>query len=456
MSRSFVGIPVLSRVGSERKGLTLSLQRLLPGALMLMLTANLARIPVARGGSKDAPLLLNDLVVLGMLFLGTLMVLQRRSLRLDTVAALGIVFALVGAFSTLAAGPRFGLNAYELLFSSAYLLRWLLYFGLYLYVLNFVGREEVEFIENALLRAVLVFSCFGIVQSLLFPGFAQMVYPDAALYTGWDPQGHRLVSSFLDPNFAGIFIVIGLMLYLARAAYGEPIPPIPVGLLFTGLILTLSRGSILAFVLGLSAILFVRRPAGRLLRLLLAFGFTLLAASPWIIRFALSFHKFSIDGSALARVVSWVRAGRALVAHPILGVGFNTYGFVQDRFGGDTMGNASFGLDGGLLFIAVMTGFLGFSIYLGMLGVVLVRCRRIWRRTTETPRHRALALGVAAATVAVVFQSLFVNSLLYPSLMETLWILWALPALILRVSAGTERPRNQNTLDLPLRSETQP
>ena len=57
----------------------------------------------------------------------------------------------------------------------------------------------------------LAFAGFGIVQSAFLPNFAQRIYPDARLYLDWDPQGHRLVSTFLDPNFAGAFILLRKM-----------------------------------------------------------------------------------------------------------------------------------------------------------------------------------------------------------------------------------------------------
>ena len=205
----------------------------------------------------------------------------------------------------------------------------------------------------------------GILQSIFLPGFAQIVFPDAALYTQWDPQGRRLVSTFLDPNLAGGLIMVVLLLICARLVSGEPVPLWKPGLLVTALVITMSRSSILAFLVGLAVIgLLVRRVTWRALAgsiLAIAVG---LMAAPWLLRMADSFGKLSLsDGSLLTRFVNWGRALRVLADHPIVGVGFNTYGFVQLRYGFGDMVMSSFGLDGGLLFIAVMTGFVGVTLY---------------------------------------------------------------------------------------------
>jgi hypothetical protein len=129
-------------------------------------------------------------------------------------------------------------------------------------------------------------------------------------------------------------------------------------------------------------------------------------------------------------------------------VGFNTFGFAARAYGYEIGGKFSFGLDGGLLFIAVMTGVVGLNFYCAMLFAVLRRCRAVYRQVERTPDERGLALGVAAVTVAIVVHSTFLNSLLYPFLMEVLWVLWALVFLLQRqeaeeVRAGTE-PRGSN------------
>lgn len=393
-------------------------------ALALMITAQLARVPVLSSTAKDAPILLNDLLVVLVVAAGVVAALRGRALVLDRPAGYALAFAAVGGLSALLAIPRFGLSPFQLVFSLAYLARWLVYFGVYLVTVNFVRRADVERVVGTLEGAILAFSAFGIVQSLFLPGFAQIVYPDSRVYVDWDAQGHRLVSTFLDPNFAGAFIVMGLLLGLARLSCGAPVARWKLVLLFAALVLTVSRSAVLALIAGVGVILLVRGLSRRLLRLGGLVGALSVPFLPLIISYAVSFNKFDIDASALTRVVRWLEALVVLADNPVIGVGFNTYGFVRDTYGFGNIGNASFGLDGGLLFIAVMTGGVGVLLYVGMLRAVLRRCRRIWRAVGETtPEERALALGTAACTVALVVHSAFLNSLLYPFLMEPLWVL---------------------------------
>ena len=76
---------------------------------------------VAAAGSKEAPLLVSDALVVGLLLVGFFEALRRRNLELDRVAGAALIFIGVGGFSALLAAPRFGLSAFELAFSLAYL-----------------------------------------------------------------------------------------------------------------------------------------------------------------------------------------------------------------------------------------------------------------------------------------------------------------------------------------------
>ncbi len=158
-------------------------------------------------------------------------------------------------------------------------------------------------------------------------------------------------------------------------------------------------------------------------------------AVPRLITFAAAFNKLSVDASALQRFVAWSRALQVFSESPILGVGFNTYGYVGRYYGFDATGTSAFALDGGLLFIAVMTGVVGLVLYVAMLSFVMWHARKLWRDSSATSQERGVAVGVAAITVAMLVHSLFVNSLLLPFLMEPLWLLWAVPYVVSRSRA---------------------
>ncbi len=409
-------------------------------AIGLLLVAQLGRIPFLDTGTGEAPLLVNDLCVLAVLSTGLLGGLASRSFRVDHVASVALLFAAIGACSAVLAIPRFGLTSWELVISLAYLARWLVYFGLYLVVINVVRVEDVTGLWRALEVTILLFAVLGLLQAVFLPHFAQLVYPDSRVAIDWDEQGHRLVSTVLDPNIAGAMIMIVLLVQVALLSGGGRSPLWKPLLLFAALVATLSRSSFLGLLVGGAIILAVRGVSRRIIRIAAVILVLSLAALPQIVRFAQGYNKLGIDESALTRVASWLRALTVFADNPVIGVGFNTYGFVQERYGYVRLGASSFSTDGGLLFVAVMTGVVGLSLYVGMLVLIVRRCRAVWRSGLATAEHRALATGIAAATVGVTVHSIFVNSLLTTFVMEQLWVLWGIAFVIARSLPTPDAP----------------
>jgi hypothetical protein len=408
-------------------GPRLRVMDLLAAAIVLLLVGNLGRVPVFSVGVKDTPVMLNDMMV-GLVLAGaTIVAFRTRQVQLDRAVVLALMFCSVGFLSALLAVPKFGLTIPEFVVSIAYLARWAAYFGIYLVVINFATAGDVRRVWTVTERVILAFATFGIFQSLFLPGFAQRVHPGE-----WDIQGHRLVSTFLDPNFAGALIAIGLLVLLAQMSFGVPVPMWKPILLSAALILTISRSSVLAFIAGGLLIVAVRGISRQMLKYAAVAGVLVLPFIPLIIEFATRFGRFSTGGSAAVRVVAWLRALEIFADNPVIGIGFNTYGFVQEHYGWNPLGGADFALDGGLLFIGVLTGVVGVTLYSGMLGIFLWRCRRVSLDRERDPFDRGLAVGIAAATVALLVHSIFLNSLLYPFLMVVMWSLWGLTAIMAR------------------------
>jgi hypothetical protein len=410
---------------------------LLRVGIALLAIGNLGRLQLFFVGVKDVPLLFNDLVVLTVVLLGCIGALRNRRLLLDGPATAALVFAAVGLTSALLAVPRFGLTPGEFAISSLFLFRWLTYFGVYLVLINFARPADRGSIWRTLEKTVLVFASFGIFQSFFLPGFAQIVFPDQS----WDVQGRRLVSTFLDPNFAGGFIVIAMLVLLARLSFGERIPHWKLLLLFAALTLTISRSAFLALFAGLAVITLVRGHSRQLIRFGSLLVLLVLPFVPLVLEFANAFGRFSMSGSAMTRIILWSRALTVFLDNPVLGIGFNTYPFVQEAYGWRVNIAADSATDGGLLFIAVLTGTIGVSIFITMLLLVLRRCRRIWRETERSAEERGFALGIFAATIAIVVHSVFINSLLYHFIVQTLWVLWGLAFLLDRQRGPSVRPQ---------------
>jgi len=424
-------LPTLVPVAPAERRLEVRVATLLKLALGPLLLANLGRIPVFSTGGRDVDLLANDISVMALVLLGGVAMLVHRRLRIDAVAGFALLFAGVGAISALLAIPRFGLTSFAAMVSMGYLARWMVYLAIYVVVINTVRASDVEGMWRAMETAILLFAAFGIFQSAFLPGFAQMVYPDSRPYLDWDRQGHRLVSSFLDPNFAGAFIDIGLIVGLSRLAAGARVASWKLILLGVALVLTASRGSVLAFLVGGTAILIASGVSKRLLRAIGASAVLVALALPALIDWARSHNKLTIsDPSALQRVIAWAHGWQVLQDHWVLGIGFNTWGYVAERYGWTRSFTATYAIDGGLFFVLVMTGIVGLAFYIAMLTAIGFNARRVWRDRRFEAGARGIAIGAAAMIPTIVVHSLFTNSLLHPFLMETLWILWALPFLV--------------------------
>lgn len=418
-----------SVAGHEKAG-ALRPAKILQLALLLLVVANLGRIPVFSTGGRDAPILANDIFVAAVLLTGMLGMAVARRARLDSVALSGLAFAAIGGISTLVAVSKFGLSGFEVAVSLAYLARWVFYFALYVVAINVLRTDDVVPVWRALETAVLAFAAFGIVQAATLPNFAQIIYPESRAYVDWDPQYHRLVSTLLDPNFAGALILSVLLVQIAQLTGGLRIAAWKPLLLTVALVLTQSRSSILALLVAGMMIIAIRGVGKRVLRFGIAALLVLAILAPKLLEYARAYNKLEIDASALSRLVMWARGISVFSDHPFIGVGMNTWGFVQERYGWERLGVASYGIEGGLLFVAVMTGLIGLTAFVTMFVLAVRRCMRIWRSTAVSPEFRAIAIGTAAFSVALLIHSMFTNSLFLPFILEPLFVLWALTRVI--------------------------
>ena len=428
---SAVSVSTAADHGGGTRQLRLSPPRVLQGAILFLVLGNVAQIPTLNLGDRVAPIMFNDLAVAFAIVVGAVAMANARSLKLNDVALAALVFVSIGALSTLAGIQRFGFSPLEIAGSLAYLARWTMYFALYVVIINCIRARDAEALWTSLERALIVIVAFGIFQAIFLPNFAFIVYPEARPQLDFDEQRHRLVSTILEPNIASGMIVAVLLVQLARMASGAVVPLWKPVLMFAGLVATLSRSGMLALFVGASLIVLVRGPSKKLLKFGMAVALLLVPAVPFLVEFANQYRRFSItDASAMGRVIVWQRAISTFLDYPWFGIGFNTYGFVQERRGFERIGGAAYSAEGGLLFVAVLTGIVGLAVYLAMLSFVVRRARIGWRLPAATPAERGLLLGTAATTVAILVHSMFVNSLLTPWVMEPLWVLWGISFVI--------------------------
>lgn len=406
---------------------------LLNCAMVAFVLANVGRIPSGPLGGRVSALTLNDLMLFPLWgMLGAVWLRRTGAVRVERTTLWTLGFVGVATLSTVLAIDRYSLGVGAAIGVSAFLVRWVLYAGWY-FVPRLEEREDnVRDSWRIVDRAILCIAAFGIFQSMFLPGFAQLLHVGGENATDWDRQGRRLVSTLLDPNFAGILIVMALLPRLARLIDGLVSSRRVLAMLGVALLLTLSRSSILALLMGVGVLLLVRGFSLRMLRVALVSALFMLPLITVIADFAADYNKLRIDGSALARLIPWVRAIRLLQAHPFFGVGFNAIEPAQRQMGWHAVAGTEVSLDGGLLFLAAMTGLVGLAAYSGILANVLSSARRTWRSAAANPEERAFATGTAAVTIALLVHSFFSNSLLLPFVMEVSWLRWGASAAVAR------------------------
>lgn len=132
--------------------------------------------------------------------------------------------------------------------------------GLYVWfgVELWTQRSQLPHAQEAVLITGLNILVLGLIQYFLLPDtrFLRIL--------GWDDHYYRLISSQFDPNFAGMLLVLTL-LQLQMVSWPRPLKTILNVLLAVGILLTYSRASYLALLVG--GLVFIWRSKDQLTRL---------------------------------------------------------------------------------------------------------------------------------------------------------------------------------------------
>lgn len=313
---------------------------------------------------------------------------------------------------------------HEILVGSLYLVRWILYATLLPIVISFSDRDKKH----------ILFVLIGIGALTVLAGYIQyFFYHDLRnlYYLGWDEHMYRMFTSFLDPNFAGAFFVLYVLLLLATSFYSWQKKmrktSLILGLLLVSTVgaifLTYSRSALLMFLTSSFVFLLLMKRIKWILGIILILVIFVTIAS----------RSFSIENlnllrtaSSEARVHSAETALKIIERHPIVGVGFNTYRYAQVKYGyrtqeGIQSSHADAGTDNSFLFVLATTGIIGLVAY-GYLWFVLSRNIGIPFHTKQLSVSHLVSVVVIASMSGLIVNSLFINSLFYPYIMEWMWV----------------------------------
>lgn len=312
------------------------------------------------------------------------------------------------------------LTFHEQLVSALYSVRWVEYALLFFIVADLIRTQAIgiRFLWTVF-GAAGALTILGFVQLKLFPDFSFMV-PN-----GWDPHIGRMLSTWFDPNFLGGFLSFIAVIAGGIALYSTGRRRIVLwalaAFLSAGIVLTYSRSGYLAFIVGVGVLTFLKSRRLFLLMVVLA-GFIVMSVPRVHDRIV---GALQVDETASARIVSWQNAFGVYRDHPISGIGYNTYRYVSVDYGfqKDAADHSAGGSDSSLLTILVTTGPVGLLVFLWLLWSYVVVAWRAFRHGA-TPLLHGLGLGALAAIASVTAHSFFINSLLFPHMMETIAIIF--------------------------------
>ncbi|HSX40330.1 MAG TPA: O-antigen ligase family protein [Candidatus Saccharimonadales bacterium] len=314
------------------------------------------------------------------------------------------------------------LKTAELFISASYLVRFIVYISLYFVITDFdlTFKKKVLFILGV---SGFLFTALGYIQYFFYPNLRNLYY------LGWDDHLYRLFSTVLDPNFAGMLLVLYFLFnlnflieYIANRKKTILFGFLSI-LSLIAVYLTYSRSALIMLLVSSVTLLVLKGKKKWLLALL---GFTLL----YVLVISKNFYIENINlfrvVSSEARIESSKNALFIFQKNPILGVGFNTYRYAQLRYGfrtekGSITSHADAGTDNSLLFVLATTGIIG--------GIAFVYLwYRVLRLQFENlyPKNKKdkMFAGLTIASLGGIFvDCLFNNSLFYPFALEWIVIL---------------------------------
>ncbi|MCS6864967.1 MAG: O-antigen ligase family protein [Gemmataceae bacterium] len=221
-----------------------------------------------------------------------------------------------------------------------------------------------------------------------------------------------------DNNGAGLLLALGVPLcacaweaYRGWYRWGFALL-IPV--ILHAVMMTYSRGAMLAIVLAAPVWLLRGRSDTRKLKLLVAIGVLVLIpflAGPEIRQRFFSIGDYEVDGSAQSRLTSWTIGLRMAAENPLLGVGVRNSSLFTYDYGADEPGRV---IHSQYIQLAADTGFVGLGLYLAVTILALLDLQKVIRaaqpRTDlDSTRAYAAAVGIQAAIVTFLIGAVFLS-----------------------------------------------
>jgi len=309
--------------------------------------------------------------------------------------------------------------------------------ALFFVVINVVQDEDSLFLlARALMLGGAGAAFFGILFYVLprdvtvwiLDHLARFGYPGgygALRFVEDDPEGiMRAIGTSIDPNvFGGLLIMVGVFT-LPQLASKEPLFPRKwvAGMLaldVVALFLTISRGSLVGFLIGLVAIGLMRY------RKLLLWGVIagmFLAVSMLFLPFTQSYVQHFIEGLTLQDRATLMRLGEykdaltLISRHPVFGVGFIGTPEIDLYVGVSSL----------YLLMAEEMGLVGVAVFIITMLLFINILITGLRHVHQDPRLEAIMLGILGAMVGLLAAGVldhYLFNLTYPHMTSLLWVM---------------------------------
>lgn len=340
----------------------------------------------------------------------------------STISRAFWIFIVICIVSLLVNSIRF--TQQQLLVGSFYLIRFVCYAMLLFITMQFDSdfKKKIKYT---------LFIAGGILVGIGYLQYAYYQNLRNLYYLGWDEHLYRLFSSFLDPNFAGAFFVLLLLLVLGEffslvkqsSVVKKIIYTLFAFFTFGALLLTYSRSALIMFLVGIT-LFFILAQKKR---------FIFVSIGVLILFFIIASRNFSIENlnllrtaSSEARVDTAQNALTIISKNPLIGVGFNMYKYAQVQYGfrsvkGIQTSHADGSTDNSFLFVLATTGIVGFTAFMWFWFTIIKKLFYLYKNKQNINDHY-LVIAVLASIGGIFVDALFINSLFYPFIMEWLFI----------------------------------
>ena len=323
------------------------------------------------------------------------------------------------------------------------IVKYLKYFTLFLVLTDTVRDEKtLKAVAAGALAGLLLVSVDGVFQYITGRDFLRgfpLPYSADYLFDGTFP---RIKASMHNPNDLASYLVAVLPLAVCMALY-FPAKKIR-GLMvlaalpaFFVIFNTFSRGA--AFGVAAALILFslARKDVKPVLLMVIAVLFFMAFAPPQILEWSagrLNLYDLLVEEGG--RRMHWQTAVNMIKAHPLLGVGINTFSLNYSAYSppGDTFGG--WYAHNSYLQIAAETGLTGLAAFFLIAGDVM---RRFFRgyAAMKDDSARVISLGFLGGAVGFMTAAIFESALQHSNLAVLFWYLMGILAAVYVISEET-------------------